>query len=538
MLVMATIGVVGGATATDFTWLNTPASANWNEADENWSGGGSVWVNDAANSAVFGASGTKSLTVGAITAKDITFSASGYVLSGGTLDVNGTLFISNDVAVTFEPQASYTQTVNGVILGAGKSWLAKRGTGTLELNPGAGRTNSVSTLNIGAGAVSHLGGTTLVTTNDPGNTSGIGLYANVGKLWVNGGVVKTTGAGYVITTGYGELHVKDGLLDLSSSNELLNGYNGRGYTYVHTNGVLDVNRLRVSQANVSSAGQQVVVEPGGTLMLTYFYLEPGFTFTSGNGGRIYLVGGTVVAKMSTTSFLGTTAANWTYVTVYIGSGVAFDSNGYDITIQKRLITYSTYSGGVAKRGAGTLTFNSTAAHTYLGVTSVEEGTLKLGANSQLPAAGVVEVFSNAVFDVNGKAQTVGSIKGSGRVNNCGSLTVSTQTAPGGADAFGTLTFGAVPVSLGGTLAIDVGDNGACDRLHVEGNLNVSGLALSIADTAPLNRHNTYVIATCTGELSGSFSSVTPLPSQWVLEKDTVNKRIYLHYRGGLLIKVL
>jgi len=398
--------------------------------------------------------------------------------------------------------------------------------------------DSVSTLNIGAGVVSHLSGTTLVTTNHAGNTGGIGLYANAGKLWVNGGVVKTTGAGYVITTGYGELHVKEGLLDLSSSSELLNGYNGRGYTYVHTNGVLNVNRLRVSQANVSSAGQQVVVEPGGTLMLTYFYLEPAFSFTSGNGGRIYLVGGTVVAKESTTSFLGTTAANWAYVTVYIGSGVAFDSNGYDITIQKRLITYSTYNGGVTKRGAGTLTFNSTAVHTYLGATSVEEGTLKLGANSQLPAAGAVEVFSNAVFDVNAKVQTVGSIRGGGRVSNCGSLTVTTQTAPGGADAFGTLTFGAVPASLGSTLAIDVGDNGACDRLHVEGNLNVSGLALSIADTAPLNRRNTYVIATCTGELSGSFSSVTPLPSQWLLEKDTVNKRIYLNYRGGLLIKVM
>jgi autotransporter-associated beta strand protein len=194
-------------------------------------------------------------------------------------------------------------------------------------------------------------------------------------------------------------------------------------------------------------------------------------------------------------------------------------------------------GGLIKRGTGSLTL--TTNNTYTGVTSIEAGKLTLGVANALSNAVSVLVASNAVFDVNGKAQTLAGLGGSGVVTNNSLLTVTSQIAPGGANGIGTLTLATTPAALSGLFVVDVATNGACDRLHVQGNLSLTGLTLRLANPQALNKNYRYVIASCAGALSIPFSSLlNPLPDRWHVAYDTSAGQALLSYDFGtqLLIR--
>jgi autotransporter-associated beta strand protein len=189
-------------------------------------------------------------------------------------------------------------------------------------------------------------------------------------------------------------------------------------------------------------------------------------------------------------------------------------------------------GGLIKRGTGSLTLSTNA--TYTGVTSVEAGTLKLGIANTLMASNCVLVSSNAIFDVNGKSQTLAGLGGSGTVANNGLLTVTQEIAPGDTNAVGTLTLAATPAGLSGIFLADVAADGSCDRLHVQGDLNLAGLALTLANASALNKDQPYVIASYTGALTGPFASAA-LPDRWHVRYDMPNRQVFLSYDFGLLI---
>ena len=95
----------------------------------------------------------------------------------------------------------------------------------------------------------------------------------------------------------------------------------------------------------------------------------------------------------------------------------FDTNGHDLTLS------GVISGpyGLIKAGAGTLTLS--AANTYAGGTTVNAGTLKLGAGGSLAATGALAV-NGGTFDLDGHNQTVGALSGSGGAILLGSGTLS------------------------------------------------------------------------------------------------------------------
>src|SRR5688500_14955914 len=75
------------ASAADQTWLNAGPTNNWNIADLNWNGN-VAWTQ--GNSAIFGDTGeTITLTTG-ITADDLTFNSTGFVIASNTLTLTGT----------------------------------------------------------------------------------------------------------------------------------------------------------------------------------------------------------------------------------------------------------------------------------------------------------------------------------------------------------------------------------------------------------------------------------------------------------------
>jgi len=239
----------------------------------------------------------------------------------------------------------------------------------------------------------------------------------------------------------------------------------------------------------------------------------------------------------TATFLGTNEDRWlTNIWAVVREGGAiFDTLGYSVGVKNPLLSGAPADGGLTKRGSGRLELFNT--NTFNGATSVQEGTLELARDDALPAENTVNVFTNAVLDAGGKTQTLASLGGSGTVINPGGLSVTTTVAPGDEGSFGTLTLAAAPAALGGTLSVGVSTNGACDRLHVEGDLNVSSLSLSVEDTAQLAKFKRYVVATCAGTLTPPFASVSPLPPRWLLKYDTAGKQAYLVYDFGTLILV-
>ncbi|MBZ0090878.1 MAG: filamentous hemagglutinin N-terminal domain-containing protein, partial [Sulfuricellaceae bacterium] len=105
------------------------------------------------------------------------------------------------------------------------------------------------------------------------------------------------------------------------------------------------------------------------------------------------------------------------------------------------------STAVVKDGAGTLTLST--ANTYTGATSINEGTLQLGADNRIADTSALTVASGATFNLNGFDDTVGSIAGGGTVTS-GAAGAVTLTAGGNGS---TTLFSGTLQNGSGTLAL-------------------------------------------------------------------------------------
>jgi len=459
------------------------------------------------------------------------------------LHANRMLWVTTSVTGILNVGASVTQTIHGVIRCADtNSTIRKTGTGTLVLDPGDDQENEFGTLWCSEGTIVVASGTNLVTRYC-GVQSGPGLRVSGGTLLVAGGVLMTETGKYVNVDG-GHLLVTNGIADLAKS-EILNGIASTyGYTTVSDNGVLICDRIRISQNNNNPSNNVVSVNTGGVMRLNQFYID---ISVGRQRGILRLNGGTAQARTSTDNFLGTTAElvgnnndKWlTNILAHVMEGGAvFDSAGYNISIKQPLYAGDgvEQDGGLRKRGAGTLTLMNT--NTYSGVTVVEGGTLKWGRDDVLPPSNTVMAGAGATFDVNGKTQVLAGLGGGGTVANLSNLTVTDTLAPGDGDACGTLTLAGNPASIAGcALSIAVGADGASDRLHVQGDLDLSSLALHVENPDQLDRFKKYTIASCTGAFTQPFGAVGTLPPRWIVDYNASAKTARLLYNFGTLLSV-
>lgn len=183
--------------------------------------------------------------------------------------------------------------------------------------------------------------------------------------------------------------------------------------------------------------------------------------------------------------------------------------------------------------------NETNIANFVALTDPGDGSLLTvasnGTSNQLAAASSVEIATGALLDLAGTSQTLSSLSGSGTVSN-GALTVTGAIRPGGEGTLGTLTLcGGIPVA-GGTLRIDVAPSGGSDRLTVEGSLDLSGLALEIANPGSLDRSRTYTLLTCTGARTGQFISSNLPDSRWHVVY-RADGSVQLLFAGGTLIRL-
>ncbi len=150
-------------------------------------------------------------------------------------------------------------------------------------------------------------------------------------------------------------------------------------------------------------------------------------------------------------------------------------------------------GGLTKRGGGELIL--AGANSYSGPTRVEQGTLTVNGTltrSALTAAGS------------------GTVGGTGTLS---SLTVASggTVSPGAVGAIGTLNVtGAATFLTGGQYLVDVGPNGASDRITA-GSAALGGTLTLRQAAGTLPRFgDAYTVLTTTGAVTGQFTNATSI----------------------------
>lgn len=213
-------------------------------------------------------------------------------------------------------------------------------------------------------------------------------------------------------------------------------------------------------------------------------VQGNITLTSGGGSTaVSVFGGTL-------SLNGAIAANMANRRLILGgTGGSGTING--------VISNGTNPVGLDK--VDPITWTLTGANSYTGTTVVTAGTLLVNGN-QGTASGAISVGAGA------------TLGGSGTLGGATTAAASSTIAPG-SNGVGTLTT-AAPVSIAGSLAIEVGSSSA-DRLTVSGSLDLTGSTLAVT-TLAAPAQPAYVIASY-GLLTGTFGTVTGVPSGYTVD---------------------
>lgn len=477
-------------------------------------------------------------------------------LGPGAITNNGTLYFDSPLAYTTLGGISGTGTtdiryggaitVNGGVSSNGTVHVAN---GSLTLTNGAlFRVNAAMTIanrdDVGYSpkptvvvAVVNVTDGALLDVANVTFGNGIDLSGGVmtGILNQAGGGVRTTGVtdeGNGIRLGHypqtrSFYNLMGGSLTVEGNRDLCCATDGQGW-FNMTGGEVFTTRVMLNERD-STGGFGRLTVAGGVLNLgttnpaigavtnaiTADLSAPYLVEYGGSGGTIRAVTNIFLPLNATVSGSGAAA-------------ITFDSQAHAISLSGRL----SGAGGFNKAGVGTLTVSAT--NTCSGAVGVQAGTLALAVPDALTNA-TLTVGAGALADLGGTAQRFAGIGGSGVISN-GTLAATGDVRPG-VDGIGTLTLAAVGVAApAGALIIDVATDGTCDVLHVEGDLSLAGLSLHVANEADLQKGEIYTVATCTGELLGTFGAVS-LPDAWYVYYDWANDAVQLRSNKGTLIRL-
>lgn len=325
---------------------------------------------------------------------------------------------------------------------------------------GSGAVNSLRFNAAGGSAVDATGGLTVAT-------GGILVTSNVGAnaTSISGGTLTSGNAtdlivhqhntaadftiGSNITGAIGLTKTGAGVLVLTGTNTYT------GSTYV-TGGTLSISAIENLGDTV---GNHTLVLDGGTLRVT----------------------SSTVLTTNHSVTLGATAVNTTHSaitsgTIDVASGVVFEIAGTTASTSTR--------GGLIKEGAGVLVLTGAANHG--GGTVINAGILRLGAANRLldsTSAGGVHIASGAAFELNGFAETINSLTGTGTVRNghastSATLQVGVQGTTSNSNGNIDMTFdGLIENGAGGTLAISKAGLGTLTLTNVNSSFT-GGLSIT------------------------------------------------------------
>lgn len=359
---------------------------------------------------------------------------------------------------TTAPTVTVTGTGISATASATISQLALLGTGN-QIG-GAGNL-SVPAVMIGGGSYSKIGAGSLAIAT--------GGSTFTGNLAVEAGTVTVTGQGSGTTSGLGALGVGMGSRVITLNGGTLN---------------FGINNVFGNGAAVAANLPGIVVNPGATLAANNYNVLGALTLNGGTvtdtrttapgGYQGFELKGNVTVAGTTPSLITAAGTFGHHLVGTIGFDVAEVATGADLTVATKLLDSSADNASavanLTKTGTGTMLLN--AANSYTGTTTVSAGVL--GGSGSVAGPLVVEAAG----------------------------TIAPGTSAG--------TFAAGATTILGTYACEI-DGGNKDMLAVTGNLDVTGGTLAVSQLAAPTLP-TYVIATYTGSLTGTFASVTGLPS--------------------------
>ena len=512
------------------------------------SGNAGTLAYGSANVGSTGGAGALVVNAGTLTsAGDLTLATGGSGATGSVTVAGGTLSLTGSGRLIIADGAGANASVNlnsgsiaaASVVFAGGTGTDNTETGTFNLNGGTLTTGYVWRYNSQGTYTFNFNGGTIKPTAAQADF----LRANNSYRVAGGGAVLDTG-GYDITVaralaaaaGNGGL-TKNGagtmILSVNSSGSPMNltANNGTlklavsGLVYTNPGGVGNGGTMTVNSgatlelsASYNLGYSQALVINGGTVNITSATTSDGAQYTEnvrftgggtvmghpmrlgdtvGNGGTMSVSGSAAAMIQTDIRMIGATGKSGTFD---IGST---GGSGADLTVSGVISDYSVAGLPLIKTGIGTLRL--TAANTYTGTTTVNAGTLLVNGSVASP----VTVKANA------------TLGGTGRANGAVNIQSGGTLAPG---AGGTGTLATGNTTLAGSYACEI-DGANCDQLAVTGNLVLTGAILSALTPGSSATAESYVIATCTGALTGVFSTTTGLPAGYSVSYDSTNKRV-------------
>jgi len=401
-MAMAILGLAAtAANAADLYWdggttdivvdgdgASDGGAGTWDTAILNWDQGASAhvaWPNTSADKAIFGGTAGEVDLDSDITLNHIQFDVSGYGIGTANTEDKTLGFGGTNPTIVFNQGATIYAGITGkphvyIDVGAAHNYF----------DP------SVNDMDLGDVSMGsndrriYLQGTT--TGNSVGNIQGGNwewIYKNEGGTWAVGDVV---GGNYIFEINDGNL-IANGKIQVESRYFKLNG------------GVLHYN-------NPGAAGSKLTINGGnldntsGSAITTSTFNSPmawnkDFTFLGSIGALSDLDLGTGAVTLTGNPTVIIQDPN---TTLTIGGAIGDGTNTY----------------GLTKAGPGTLALGG--ANTYGGATTVEAGTLRLGAAS-LDDSAMLDMTSTATLDLShGAVDTVLALKLDGVLQPAGTYT--------------------------------------------------------------------------------------------------------------------
>ncbi|MCX6927800.1 MAG: autotransporter-associated beta strand repeat-containing protein, partial [Verrucomicrobia bacterium] len=442
------LGVIALNTlAATLTWDNGQANMLWDTTSANWSGT-ALWNNATSDSAVFGATGVGTVTLGEpITVGNITFDAAGYLISGDTLTLSNSTITATAAAE-----------ISSVL--AGTNGLAKAGADVLTLS----------------GANTFSGGLAI----------NAGSLVSAGPLPANNHTI-TVNAGTTLSCALGNY----------CAFPMPNPPNG-GCTLNIFGGTVSVDGASQNAHNIMMT---TVVMQGGTLTSINGIAGPANDGGWGNyniNGDDFGGGG----SPSSLNVIGPGQSTISSTTLWCNNGGAINVGVTGAGIDLLVLSKITGASTVIKNGPGTMAV--TGANDYTAGTTINAGTLLVN-NSTGSGTGSGAVTVNAGGTLGG----TGTI--SSAVTNMSGGTLAPGDASIGTLNFaGTLTLGAGSTNLmrinktGSTLTADKVNLTGASGIAYNGTLTVISNAGSVA-FAPGDKFTLF--AKKMGTFTGSFGTL-------------------------------
>lgn len=491
------------------------------------------------------------------------------VNTGGTLLITNTLSSSDAVLVGDNKRlASATSRGRLQILG-GTAIIDKRVTiagSTTASTVGAG-----SEIFVDSGILNLLGGGQINNTQDDGacrflingGTVGLGNFVMVRSsstpatgLVISNGVVNATAlqvgtaASRAYAAIYGGVLTNTGIFHVSDSTTAAGSGDRKshfqmlGGTVVSTvaEGIVMGYQQNATAASSSVYGGFLELS-GGTLFANGITLVKDNTIANAYG--TLTMSGSATAYLGPIGLVGNTGAGSSGYFVTLSGGTLGATTDYTnnanmtlngtITVQAADVSGASHSvyangiwsgtGGVIKTGNGTLVLD--AADTYSGITTINAGTLTLGASGSLNNSSQIILASGTKLDASAAIgftiQAGKTLAGLGAV--VGDVTFSSTAAlkPGSNTVAGTLTFSNSITQAGGVdNQFDLSTNPSGpnnDLVVVGGDINLSGAnGLTITGGGPAG--SVHPLFKYSGTLNGVVSSLTVTGPTGYLTNDT------------------